>query len=134
HLKGLRIGAMHGRMRPAEKDRTMAEFRDGVLDVLVSTTVVEVGIDVPEATVIVVAAAERYGLAQLHQLRGRVGRGRAASRCCLVASAGADLSARQRLRVLAETANGAEVARADLAMRGPGDLLGARQAGALPLR
>jgi len=134
HLKGLRIGAMHGRMRPAEKDRAMAEFRDGVLDVLVSTTVVEVGIDVPEATVIVVAAAERYGLAQLHQLRGRVGRGRAASRCCLVASAGADLSARQRLRVLAETANGAEVARADLAMRGPGDLLGARQAGALPLR
>ena len=112
----------------------MAEFRDGALDVLVSTTVVEVGIDVPEATVIVVMAAERYGLAQLHQLRGRVGRGIAASRCCLVASAGADSNARARLAVLAETSSGAEVARADLRMRGPGDLLGARQAGPLPLR
>jgi ATP-dependent DNA helicase RecG len=89
-LKGFRIGAMHGRMRPAEKEAVMREFRDGALEVLVSTTVVEVGIDVPEATAIVVMAAERYGLAQLHQLRGRVGRGSAPSRCYLIASRDAD--------------------------------------------
>ena len=85
-LGRFKIGTLHGRMRPADKERAMREFRDGALDVLVSTTVVEVGIDVPEASVIVVMAAERYGLAQFHQLRGRVGRGAAASRCCLVVS------------------------------------------------
>ena len=85
-LAGFKIGMLHGRMRPADKERAMRAFRDGALDVLVSTTVVEVGIDVPEASVIVIIAAERYGLAQLHQLRGRVGRGAAASRCCLVVS------------------------------------------------
>jgi ATP-dependent DNA helicase RecG len=133
-LKGLRIGVMHGRMKSADKDAVMRQFRDGELDVLVSTTVVEVGIDVPEATVIVVMAAERYGLAQLHQLRGRVGRGVAPSRCCLVASRDTDARACARLEVLAKTASGAEVAAADLRMRGPGDLLGARQTGPLPLR
>ncbi len=133
-LRGLRIGTLHGRMRSAEKERVMREFRDGQLDVLVSTTVVEVGIDVPEATIIVLVAAERYGLAQLHQLRGRVGRGAAASRCCLVASTGSSPQAMARLELLARTMNGADVAKADLAMRGPGDLLGARQAGVLPLR
>jgi ATP-dependent DNA helicase RecG len=133
-LAGFKIGTLHGRMRPADKERAMRAFRDGALDVLVSTTVVEVGIDVPEASVIVVVAAERYGLAQLHQLRGRVGRGKAASRCCLVLSRAADARARKRLEVMARASSGAEVARADLEMRGPGDLLGARQSGALPLR
>jgi ATP-dependent DNA helicase RecG len=129
-----KVGMLHGRMRGTDKDRVMREFRDGRIDVLVSTTVVEVGIDVPEATVIVIVAAERYGLAQLHQLRGRVGRGSAASRCCMVVSRDADEAARSRLEVMVRCADGAEVAQADLEMRGPGDLLGARQTGALPLR
>ena len=133
-LKGFAIGAMHGRMRAADKDRVMREFRDGAIQALVSTTVVEVGIDIPEATAIVVMAAERYGLAQLHQLRGRVGRGRAPSRCCLVIAPGANTRVRERLDVMAASVSGAEVARADLRMRGPGDLLGARQAGRLPLK
>lgn len=133
-LRQFRVGSLHGRMPSVDKGRVMREFRDGVLDVLVSTTVVEVGIDVPEATAIVIMAAERYGLAQLHQLRGRVGRGAAPSRCFLVLSRDADEQARTRLRLLAESHRGAEVARADLEMRGPGDLLGARQSGALPLR
>jgi len=135
-LRGARVGTMHGRMAAAEKDRAMREFRDGAIDVLVCTTVVEVGIDVPEATIIVVLAADRYGLAQLHQLRGRVGRGDKPSRCCLVASGspGADEAAQMRLGVMRESLTGADVAEADLRMRGPGDLLGARQAGALPLR
>jgi ATP-dependent DNA helicase RecG len=133
-LKGCRVGAMHGRMRAADKERVMREFRDGAVQVLVSTTVVEVGIDVPEATVVVVIAAERYGLAQLHQLRGRVGRGRNPSRCCLVASREADETARARLAVMTRCATGAEIAHEDLKLRGPGDILGARQTGALPLR
>jgi ATP-dependent DNA helicase RecG len=133
-LRGARIGTMHGRMTAAEKDRAMREFRDGAIDVLVCTTVVEVGIDVPEATMIVVVAAERYGLAQLHQLRGRVGRGEKASRCCIVASSDADEAALERLRVMRECTTGAAVAEADLRLRGPGDLLGARQTGALPLK
>ena len=133
-LHGARVGTMHGRMAAGEKDRAMREFRDGAIDVLVCTTVVEVGIDVPEATIIVVLAADRYGLAQLHQLRGRVGRGDKPSRCCLAASSDADEPARTRLGVMRESMTGADVAEADLRMRGPGDLLGARQAGALPLR
>jgi ATP-dependent DNA helicase RecG len=133
-LASHRVGLLHGRMRPAEKERVMRAFRDGAIDVLVATTVVEVGIDVPEATVMVVMAAERYGLAQLHQLRGRVGRGRWPSRCLLVASHDADAAAIERLQVMARATSGAEVAEADLRMRGPGDLLGARQTGALPLR
>ncbi|HVN29527.1 MAG TPA: ATP-dependent DNA helicase RecG, partial [Candidatus Binataceae bacterium] len=133
-LKGARIGTMHGRMRPTEKDSTMRAFRDGNLDVLVSTTVVEVGIDVPEATVIVIDRADRYGLAQLHQLRGRVGRGERPSRCCLIASRDAGPAAIERLNAMRECTTGAAVAEADLKLRGPGDLLGARQAGALPLR
>jgi ATP-dependent DNA helicase RecG len=129
-----RLATMHGRMHATDKERVMREFRDGAANVLVSTTVVEVGIDVPDATVIVIAGAERYGLAQLHQLRGRVGRGSAPSRCVLIASRDADDAARERLEVLAACASGAEVAREDLRLRGPGDLLGARQTGALPLR
>jgi len=129
-----RIGVLHGRLPAVEKERAMRAFRDGALDVMVSTTVVEVGIDVPAATVIAIVAAERYGLAQLHQLRGRVGRGPAPSRCCLVISEPADATARARLELLAASRSGEEVARADLRMRGPGDLLGSRQSGALPLR
>ena len=133
-LRGARIGTMHGRMGAAEKDLAMREFRDGAIDLLVCTTVVEVGIDVPEATTIVVVAAERYGLAQLHQLRGRVGRGEKASCCWIIASSDADEAALQRLAVMRECTTGALVAEADLRLRGPGDLLGARQTGALPLR
>ena len=133
-LKDYRIEIMHGRMSSADKERVMAQFRDGAVQVLVSTTVVEVGIDVPEATVMAIIAAERYGLAQLHQLRGRVGRGAAASRCCLVASSDADDAACERLRLMVSCTTGMKVAEADLQMRGPGDLLGARQTGALPLR
>ncbi len=133
-LRGARIGTMHGRMASAEKDRVMREFRDGALDILVCTTVVEVGIDVPEATVIVIDAAERYGLAQLHQLRGRVGRGDKPSRCCLIASRDSDPASIERLEVMRQCRTGKDVAEADLQLRGPGDLLGARQTGALPLR
>jgi ATP-dependent DNA helicase RecG len=133
-FRDFRIGVVHGRMRPVEKDRVMREFRDGVVEVLVSTTVVEVGIDVPEATIIVIVAAERYGLAQLHQLRGRVGRGATVSRCCLVISADAGAQAINRLEALVRCQSGEEVANLDLRMRGPGDLFGARQTGALPLR
>jgi len=133
-LKDCRIGMLHGRMRAAEKERAMRDFRDGALDVIVSTTVVEVGIDVPEATVMVIVAAERYGLAQLHQLRGRVGRGAAPSQCFLMVSAGAGTAALERLGVLVRSQSGAEVAHQDLRLRGPGDLFGARQTGALPLR
>jgi ATP-dependent DNA helicase RecG len=128
------IGVLHGRMRPAEKDRVMREFRDGTIDVLVATTVVEVGVDVPAAAIIVIAAAERYGLAQLHQLRGRVGRGDAPSRCCLVVSRGTRDPARERLAALTRSSSGNEVAELDLRTRGPGDLFGTRQAGSLPLR
>jgi ATP-dependent DNA helicase RecG len=128
------IGTMHGRMSGAEKDRVMRAFRDGAIDLLVCTTVVEVGIDVPEATVIVVDSAERYGLAQLHQLRGRVGRGEKPSRCCLMASRDAEAPGLERLALMRKCTTGAQVADADLKLRGPGDLLGSRQSGALPLR
>jgi ATP-dependent DNA helicase RecG len=133
-LGSARIGALHGRLPAVEKERVMRRFRDGAIDVLVATTVIEVGIDVPEATLIVVCGAERYGLAQLHQLRGRVGRGDRESKCVLVASADADRAALERLHVMVDCRTGAEVAEADLRIRGPGDLLGARQSGALPLR
>jgi ATP-dependent DNA helicase RecG len=133
-FKGFAVGILHGRMRPAEKDQVMRQFRDGAVQVLVSTTVVEVGIDVPQATIIVIIAAERYGLAQLHQLRGRVGRGSQPSRCCMIVSHQAGPQARARVERLAQCQTGAEVAQLDLQTRGPGDLFGARQAGALPLR
>jgi ATP-dependent DNA helicase RecG len=133
-LGEFKIAVLHGKMRATEKESAMRAFRDGAVQVLVATTVVEVGIDVAEASLIVIIAAERYGLAQLHQLRGRVGRGRAASRCILVASRGCETSAIDRLGVMIACSSGAEVAREDLRMRGPGDLLGARQTGALPLK
>jgi ATP-dependent DNA helicase RecG len=132
-LRGFALGILHGRMRAAERDEVMRQFRDGTVQALVSTTVVEVGIDVPEASIIVIFAAERYGLAQLHQLRGRVGRGRVASQCYLVVSQSCGLQAPARIERLAQCRTGVEVANLDLRLRGPGDLLGARQTGALPL-
>jgi ATP-dependent DNA helicase RecG len=133
-LKEFAIDILHGKMRPAEKDEVMRRFRDGAVQVLVSTTVVEVGIDVPQASIIVIVAAERYGMAQLHQLRGRVGRGADASQCWFVLSQQTTPEARARIERLARCNNGAEVAQLDLSIRGPGDLFGARQTGALPLR
>lgn len=131
-LPNRRIGLLHGRMKPAEKDETMRAFSMGMLDVLVSTTVIEVGVNVPNATLMIVEDADRFGLSQLHQLRGRVGRGTRQSYCVFF---GADkgAKARQRLELLARTADGFEIARADLAMRGPGDFFGARQHGLPPL-
>ncbi len=132
-LPGARIGTMHGRMRAADKERVMRDFRDGRLDAIAATTIIEVGIDVPEATLIAVTSAERYGLAQLHQLRGRVGRGGSPGRCFLIASANASGPALARLETLARSSSGADVAHEDLRLRGPGDLLGSRQSGALAL-
>ncbi|HYQ79941.1 MAG TPA: ATP-dependent DNA helicase RecG, partial [Anaeromyxobacteraceae bacterium] len=124
------VGLLHGRMRADEKEAVMERFRRGELGVLVATTVVEVGVDVPNATVMVVEHAERFGLSQLHQLRGRVGRGAARSHCLLVAHYGrAGDEARERLRTMARTQDGFEIARADLRLRGPGELLGTRQSG-----
>lgn len=130
-LSGLRLGLLHGRLPPAEKEAVMAAFRKGSLDVLVSTTVIEVGVDVPRATVMMVENAERFGLAQLHQLRGRVGRGAAGSYCILIADPDGDLSpdARARLDAMAATGDGFQIAEMDLKIRGPGQIFGTRQAG-----
>ncbi|HZR83741.1 MAG TPA: ATP-dependent DNA helicase RecG [Candidatus Binatia bacterium] len=125
----LRVGLVHGRMPAAEREAVMRAFKAGEYDVLVATTVIEVGIDVPNASVIVIEHAERFGLAQLHQLRGRVGRGSDASYAFLVADWAQSKEARERLRVMTETTDGLRIAEADLAIRGPGALLGTRQAG-----
>ncbi|MFQ5590608.1 MAG: ATP-dependent DNA helicase RecG [Phycisphaerae bacterium] len=127
-LAGYRLGLLHGRMNPAEKAEVMAKFRSCELDVLVSTTVVEVGVDVPDATVMVVQHAERYGLAQLHQLRGRIGRGTKKSFCMLFAQSAGE-AALERLRILCETNDGFRIAEEDLRLRGPGELMGDRQHG-----
>jgi ATP-dependent DNA helicase RecG len=124
-----RVALVHGRMASAERDVVMRAFRDGEYDVLVATTVIEVGIDVPNASVIVVEHAERIGLSQLHQLRGRVGRGSDASYCLLIADYAQSADAKERLRVMTETSDGLRIAEADLEIRGPGALLGTRQAG-----
>ena len=124
-----RVGLVHGRLPTAERERTMTAFAAGAIDVLVATTVIEVGIDVPNATVMVIEQAERFGLAQLHQLRGRVGRGAAQSHCVLVHASRPSEAARARLRALAETTDGFEIAERDLELRGPGDFFGTRQSG-----
>lgn len=127
-LPGSRVGLLHGRMKNAEKQTVMSEFAAGRLDALVCTTVVEVGVDVPNATVMVVQHAERYGLAALHQLRGRVGRGSKASICLLMTDSPSDL-ANERLEILCRTTDGFRIAEEDLRLRGPGELLGTRQHG-----
>jgi ATP-dependent DNA helicase RecG len=128
-LSGLRIAVLHGRMPPDEKDRVMRSFTEGHLDVLVATTVIEVGVDVPNATVMVVMDADRFGVSQLHQLRGRVGRGKHPGLCLLVTEAEMGSPARERLDAVAETLDGFSLSRLDLEQRREGDVLGATQAG-----
>ena len=137
-LPGVQVGLLHSRMPAAEKKAVMAEFVSGTMAVLVSTTVIEVGVDVPNASLMVIEHAERFGLSQMHQLRGRVGRGAAASACVLLYSTGdaprLGETARARLKAMVETSDGFEIARRDLEIRGPGEFLGARQSGAALLR
>jgi ATP-dependent DNA helicase RecG len=124
----LRVGLLHGRMKPSEKDATMIAFRDHEIDILVSTSVIEVGIDVPNATVMLIDGADRFGLSQLHQFRGRVGRGAEKSTCILV-SGDASMDGRTRLQAMVDTQDGFKLAQIDLDIRGPGDFLGTRQSG-----
>jgi ATP-dependent DNA helicase RecG len=126
---GSRVGLVHGRMKPATRDATMAGFSQGALDLLVATTVIEVGVDIPAASVMVIEHAERFGLAQLHQLRGRIGRGQARSTCLLLYQAPLGETARARLQMLRETEDGFLIAEEDLRLRGAGELLGTRQSG-----
>jgi ATP-dependent DNA helicase RecG len=128
-LAGLRLGILHGRLHPEEKDRVMRAFSAGEIDVLVATTVIEVGVDVPNATVMVIMDSERFGVSQLHQLRGRVGRGSAPGLCLLVTEAPPATPARERLEAVAATLDGFELSRLDLEQRREGDVLGAAQAG-----
>lgn len=128
-LLGPKVGLVHGRMKSAEKDAVMAAFKAGDLSVLVATTVIEVGVDVPNATIMVIEHAERFGLAQLHQLRGRVGRGTGSSTCMLLRAADAGEVARSRLNIMRETEDGFLIAEEDLRLRGAGEMLGTRQSG-----
>jgi len=133
-LPGMRIGLVHGRMKPAEKQAAMQAFKAGEISLLVATTVIEVGVDVPNASLMVIENAERLGLAQLHQLRGRVGRGSAKSSCVLLYQAPLSAMARQRLDVMRETNDGFRIAEKDLELRGPGEVLGTRQTGEMAFR
>ncbi|PZS34021.1 MAG: ATP-dependent DNA helicase RecG, partial [Pseudonocardiales bacterium] len=128
-LAGLRLAPLHGRLPPDEKDHTMTEFAAGNIDVLVATTVIEVGVDVANATVMVVLDADRFGISQLHQLRGRIGRGAAAGVCLLVTEAPVGTTSRERLDAVAATTDGFELARLDVEQRREGDVLGAAQSG-----
>ena len=128
------VGLLHSRMPLPEKKAVMALFTGGQMGVLVSTTVIEVGVDVPNASLMVIEHAERFGLAQLHQLRGRVGRGSAESVCLLMYQAPLSPTAKERLATMRETTDGFEIARRDLQIRGPGEFLGARQSGEAMLR
>jgi ATP-dependent DNA helicase RecG len=129
----LKLALVHGRMKIEEKKNVMDDFRKGVYDILVATTVIEVGVDIPNVTVMLVEHAERYGLAQLHQLRGRIGRGKHSSYCILMGEAKTEAS-RERLSMMAETDDGFKIAEKDLDIRGPGELLGKRQSGLPELR
>ncbi|MCD0259672.1 ATP-dependent DNA helicase RecG [Xanthomonas melonis] len=133
-LPGVRVALVHGRMKPAEKQRAMLDFKQGHSDLLVATTVIEVGVDVPNASLMIIENAERLGLAQLHQLRGRVGRGAAASSCVLLYQGPLSLMARQRLETMRQTNDGFVIAEKDLELRGPGELLGTRQTGLASFR
>ena len=124
-----RLGLLHGRMRSDEKETVMQQFKSGELQILVATTVIEVGIDVPQATLMVIEHAERFGLSQLHQLRGRVGRGSHQSLCILLAQYQKSDEAQQRLKIMEETNDGFRIAEEDLLLRGPGEFLGVRQSG-----
>ncbi|MBX2859262.1 MAG: ATP-dependent DNA helicase RecG [Cellvibrionaceae bacterium] len=128
-LAGIRVGLVHGRLKAAEKEAVMSAFKVGDIQLLVATTVIEVGVDVPNASLMIIENPERLGLAQLHQLRGRVGRGSVASHCVLMYGSPLSKQAQQRLRVLKETNDGFKIAEQDLALRGPGELLGTRQTG-----
>ena len=133
-LPGVRVGLVHGRMTAQAKTTLMNEFKAGGIDLLVATTVIEVGVDVPNASLMIIENSERLGLAQLHQLRGRVGRGTAASHCLLMYKKPLGQTARQRLEVMRETADGFVIAEKDLEIRGPGELLGTRQSGEMQFR
>ncbi len=133
-LPDLRIGLVHGRLKAAEKQQVMADFKAGELDLLVATTVIEVGVDVPNASLMIIENPERLGLAQLHQLRGRVGRGSAVSHCVLLYHAPLSATAQARLSVLRESNDGFVIAQRDLEIRGPGELLGTKQTGQVSYR
>jgi ATP-dependent DNA helicase RecG len=133
-LGGLNVGLIHGRMKPAEKAAVMGQFKQGQLQLLVATTVIEVGVDVPNASLMIIENPERLGLAQLHQLRGRVGRGSAASHCLLLYHAPLSQLGRQRLAIMRETCDGFVIAEKDLELRGPGEMLGTRQTGLLQFK
>ena len=133
-LGGLNVGLIHGRMKPAEKAAVMEQFKQGQLQLLVATTVIEVGVDVPNASLMIIENPERLGLAQLHQLRGRVGRGSAASHCLLLYHAPLSQLGRQRLAIMRETCDGFVIAEKDLELRGPGEMLGTRQTGLLQFK
>jgi ATP-dependent DNA helicase RecG len=133
-LPGLRIGLVHGRIKAADREPVMRAFAHGELDLLVATTVIEVGVDVPNASLMIIENPERLGLAQLHQLRGRVGRGRIESFCLLLYHAPLTAAARERLEILRRESSGFAIADADLRMRGAGEVLGTRQAGVADFR
>ena len=133
-LRELRVGLLHGRLPPADKAAVMADFIGGRTDLLVCTTVIEVGVDVPNASLMVIESAERFGLAQLHQLRGRIGRGARESVCILLYGEPLSEPARARLKVIYESTNGFDIAARDLELRGPGEYLGERQSGEALLR
>ncbi|MEJ2060515.1 MAG: ATP-dependent DNA helicase RecG [Gammaproteobacteria bacterium] len=133
-LPQLRIGLVHGRMKPADKEAVMGAFKQGKIDLLVATTVIEVGVDVPNASLMIIENAERLGLAQLHQLRGRVGRGAAQSSCVLMYHGPLSQNARTRLDAMRRTTDGFEIARIDLELRGPGEVLGTRQTGLMSFK
>ena len=136
-LKGLNVEYVHGRMKQTEKDEIMSRFADGEIDVLVSTTVIEVGVNVPNSVVMLIENAERFGLSQLHQLRGRVGRGSHKSYCILVSplmNKSKDSDFAKRVKILCDSGDGLEIAKKDLELRGPGEFFGKRQHGALCFR